>query len=60
MLKNKASWKVKCILVPGQKGTAGPYNKYGEDLVCVRYRYNEDGFRIKTVELVVDNVKIKC
>ncbi len=59
MFIDKANWKVKCILVPGQKGTVGLYNKYGEDLVCVRYRYNEDGFRIKTVELVVDKVKIK-
>ena len=31
------------------------YEKYGDDLYCVRYRYNkETGLRIKTVELIVD------
>jgi hypothetical protein len=35
------------------------YEKYGDDLFCVRYRYNRAlGIRIKTVELVVDVKKI--
>lgn len=59
MFTDKALWKVKCVLVPGQKGTVRAYDKFGEDLVCVRYRYDEKGFRIKTVELIVDKVKVR-
>lgn len=59
MFKDKAHWKVKLVLLPGQKGTAQAYEQFGEDLVCVRYRYDEQGFRIKTVELIVDKVKIR-
>jgi hypothetical protein len=29
-------------LVPGQQGTKKLYNKYGKNLVCVRYRYDEE------------------
>lgn len=42
-------------LKPGQKGTKRLSEKYGEQLICVRYRYDEDTKkRYKTVELIVD------
>ena len=42
-------------LKPGQRGTKRLLEKYGDSLVCVRYRYDEEsGTRIKTVELIVD------
>ena len=40
-------------LKPGQKGTKALVEKYGSDLVCVRYRYDDASCtRIKTVELI--------
>ena len=42
-------------LKPGQKGTKRLLEKYGDSLVCVRYRYDEESrTRIKTVEIVVE------
>jgi len=42
-------------LKPGQKGTKALVAKYGDDLVCVRYRYvDATNTRIKTVELIVE------
>jgi len=42
-------------LKPGQKGTRRLVEKYGDALLCVRYRYDEKrGIRLKTVEIVVD------
>ncbi len=42
-------------LKPGQKGTKSLLAKYGADLLCVRYRYDEESrTRIKTVELIVE------
>lgn len=42
-------------LKPGQKGTRKLQALYGEDLVCVRYRYDaETGLRIKTAEIIVE------
>ena len=47
--------KTRLILKPGQKGTKRLTDKYGDDLVCVRYRYDaESRQRLKTVELVVE------
>ena len=40
-------------LEPGQNGTKALVKKYGERLVCVRYRYDAStGMRYKTVELI--------
>lgn len=40
-------------VVPGKKGTKKLYDKYGDRLVCVRYRYDtQKQERVKTVELV--------
>lgn len=42
-------------LKPGQKGTKQLVAKYGDALLYVRYRYDEQrGVRLKTVELVVE------
>src|SRR5581483_1534900 len=42
----------------GQPGTKRLLREYGANLVCVRYRYDEQrGERIKTVEVVVERVR---
>lgn len=44
-------------LKPGDKGTRRLVAEYGERLVRVRYRYDEErGKRLKTVELIVEEV----
>ncbi len=46
-------------LKPGQKGTKALVEKYGDDLVCVRYRYDDASHtRIKTVELIVEKKEL--
>ena len=45
--------QVRLILRPGDNGTKKLLNKYGDRLVCVRYRYDAvRAKRYKTVELV--------
>ncbi len=41
-------------LKPGQKGTRRLVEKYGDSLLCVRYRYDEKRgvVRLKTVEII--------
>ncbi|HKJ04702.1 MAG TPA: hypothetical protein VJ974_03815 [Geopsychrobacteraceae bacterium] len=47
--------KVKSTLSPGSKGTKKLTEQYGDQLVCVRYRYDATKQRrYKTVELIVD------
>ncbi|WP_241426328.1 hypothetical protein [Geobacter benzoatilyticus] len=47
--------KTRLILKPGQRGTKRLTDKYGDDLVCVRYRYDaETRQRLKTIELVLE------
>jgi hypothetical protein len=47
--------KTRLILEPGQKGTKRLTDKYGDALVCVRFRYDaESRQRLKTVELIVE------
>ena len=49
--------KTRLKLKPGQRGTKKLVQKYGEALVCVRYRYDEvQRKRLKTVELVEEVV----
>jgi hypothetical protein len=46
-------------LKPGQKGTKSLVEKYGEQLVCVRYRYDDASrTRIKTVELILERKQL--
>ena len=47
--------KTRLILKPGKPGTKSLEKKYGEALLCVRFRYDEKlRQRLKTVELVVE------
>ncbi len=52
MLKNM---KVHKHLKPGQNGTLHLVSKFGNTLLCVRYRYDViRNMRIKTAEIIVD------
>lgn len=47
--------KIRRILQPGQPGTKKLFDKYGDNLICVRYRYDdEQQTMFKTIEIVVD------
>lgn len=47
-------------LKPGQKGTRRLLEKYGDALLCVRYRYDAiRGVRMKTVEIIVEEKPAK-
>jgi len=47
--------KTEKILKPGQAGTKKWLEKYGEDLICVRYRFDKTtSRRLTTVELIVN------
>jgi hypothetical protein len=47
--------KTRLILKPGQRGTKGLLKKYGDALLCVRFRYDAASRqRLKTVELIVE------
>ena len=59
----QASWRVsekraRLKLLPGQDGTKKLTAEYGERLICVRYRYDEEKRkRYKTVELIVEETE---
>ena len=47
--------KTRLILKPGQPGTKRLTEKYGDALLCVRFRYDAASRqRLKTVELIVE------
>lgn len=47
--------QIKATLRPGQNGTKRYAAQYGDQLICVRYRYDHQRHkRITTVELAVD------
>ncbi len=47
--------RIKRTLIPGKPGTIKWVNKYGDRLVCVRYRYDPiNHHKMKTVEIIVD------
>ncbi len=49
--------RIGLTLQPGQRGTKRLANQYGDRLVCVRYRYDEEKQkRYKTVELIIEEV----
>ena len=53
MNSDKHKLPVRLNLRPGERGTKKLLNKYGDTLVCIRYRYDAvRGMRYKTVELV--------
>ncbi len=46
--------RTKSTLLPSDRGARRLYEQYGEQLVCVRYRYDEQlQKRFKTVELII-------
>jgi hypothetical protein len=52
--------KTQTHLKPGQMGTKRLVEKFGDSLLCVRYRYDESrGLRLKTVEIVVEEKAVK-
>jgi hypothetical protein len=49
--------RAQVTLQPGQKGTKKLRDRYGDQLVCVRYRYDiARQRRLKTIELIVEEV----
>jgi hypothetical protein len=47
--------KIRRKLTPGEPGTKKWTQKYGDNLVCVRYRYDEKSSKkITTVEIIVN------
>ena len=48
--------KIRRILQPGQPGTKKLMDMYGDNLICVRYRYDHENKRVlKTIEIIVDS-----
>ncbi len=49
------TFRTRRIIKPGKPGINKYVDKYGDNLFCVRYRYDDKtGKRVTTVELVVD------
>ena len=49
--------RTRLTLAPGQNGTKKLARRFGQRLICVRYRYDDaTKRRFKTVELVVDEI----
>lgn len=49
--------RTRLTLLPGQRGTKKLVARYGDRLVCVRYRYDpETKKRYKTVELIIEEM----
>jgi hypothetical protein len=47
--------KIQRTLLPGQPGTKRLVNQYGDNLVCVRYRYDlVHRQRLTTAEIIID------
>lgn len=47
-------------ILPGQPGSIKEWEKYGDKLICVRYKVDPiSDKKIKTVELIVDRKNIK-
>ena len=50
--------KTRLILKPGQRGTKSLAKKYGDALLCVRFRYDAElRQRLKTIELIVERAE---
>lgn len=56
--REKNAMQTRLTLMPGQPGTKKLIEKYGDRLVCVRYRYDRgQKRRYKTVELIEDEAE---
>ncbi len=54
-IETRSIVKTRLILKPGQRGTKSLTTKYGDNLVCVRYRYDaKTRQRLKTIELIIE------
>lgn len=52
--------KIKRTLLPGQPGTKKWVGIYHDDLVCIRYRYDDKSQQmLKTVEIIVEKKRWK-
>ena len=50
--------KIQRTLLPGQPGTKKLVDEYGDNLICVRYRYDlKKKQRLTTVEIIIDRQK---
>lgn len=55
LVRKECDIQIKAIMKPGQNGTQGYLQEYGDQLVCVRYRYDKQRQkRLTTIELIVD------
>jgi hypothetical protein len=58
-MRTKTTLKVLQTLKPGQPGTKKPVSRFGERLLCVRYRADAArGVRYTTVEMIVDEAPL--
>ncbi|MFQ6112683.1 MAG: hypothetical protein ACE5NG_01200 [bacterium] len=49
--------KIKRVVKPGQPGTKKLTERYGDNMICVRYRYDAENKRVlKTIELIIENM----
>ncbi|MFH0974950.1 MAG: hypothetical protein V1874_04110 [Spirochaetota bacterium] len=47
--------KIKRKLIPGEPGTKRWVEKFGKDLLCIRYRYDENqNIKLTTAEIIVN------
>ena len=47
--------EIRATLAPGQNGTKQLLKQYGDQLICVRYRYDKARQkRLKTIEIIID------
>jgi hypothetical protein len=54
------SWRVTKKIKPSQRGAIKLARTHGRELLCVRYRENQDGTeRITTIELIVERAVIQ-
>lgn len=52
--------KAQRTLLPGKPGTKNAMNKYGDKLICVRYRIDPSTLKkFKTVELIEEEIQRK-
>jgi hypothetical protein len=58
VFRGEVRMETRLTLAPGQNGTKKLLARYGDRLVCVRYRYDsERAVRHKTVELIVETTR---
>ncbi|HVO74737.1 MAG TPA: hypothetical protein VMT35_11985 [Ignavibacteriaceae bacterium] len=52
--------KIKRTLLPNQPGTKALIERFGKDLICVRYRYDKErNKKVTTAEIIIDETEWK-